>query len=205
MKSVLARPGYRPLPLAVAIAIALAGCAPAPTSAPTAAPPTGTPAPSPTLAATATPAPVGTASPTPVETGPTAVSCSAADLKVSHGLVEGTAGSRYTEVVLVTAIPCALPAWPTFGLRDARGGALVAGTPDGSGFVTLSPNAVYASEARLANWCGPEPAFPLTLELRVGGELVPVTGGSFPDEGDMPPCAAGATPMLTGTAWAPTS
>jgi hypothetical protein len=132
---------------------------------------------------------------------PAAAACTAADLKISHGLVEGTAGSRNTELVLVTGVQCALPLGPVLGIRDANGQALIAGTSEDPGFITVGPGGSYVSEARVANWCGDDPAFPLTLELRLGADLVPIEGGSFPDEGDMPPCTATASPILSATPW----
>jgi hypothetical protein len=184
------------------LGLLLGGCGtspspPATTVAPSIAP-TAVASPGGTAAATESPA----ALPTPAASGPATAACSAADLKVSHGLVEGTAGSRDTEVVLVTAARCVLPAWPTFGLRDAAGRGLVAGAPGGSGEAVIAPGGSYASEVQFSNWCGAEQTDPLTLVLQVGGESIAVTGGPFPEEGDMPPCTATGLPMLSGTAWA---
>ncbi|HSL97516.1 MAG TPA: hypothetical protein VK831_02995 [Candidatus Deferrimicrobiaceae bacterium] len=182
----------------------VAACAPAPTAAPVSVAPA-----SPT-AATATgspePAATGSAAPSPGDTGPGVAACSAADLKASHGLVEGTAGSRETEVVLVTAVRCAVPAWPTFGLRDAGDSeAPVLAAAGGSGQIVVEPEGSYASAVQLSNWCGPEPDWPIALELRLDGEAVAVTGGSFPEVGDLPPCSGSGLPTLTATAWSPSS
>ncbi len=131
--------------------------------------------------------------------------CTAADLKASHGLVEGAAGSRLTEVVLVTAVTCSIDAFPVLGLRDATGAAIVGGVAAGSGRIDLSPENAYASSVRFANWCNAEPAFPLELTVRLGSEELAVTGGSFPDEeGGMPPCnGESVPPTLEGGAWTP--
>lgn len=116
--------------------------------------------------------------------------------------MEGAAGSRETEVILVTAVACAVPASPAFGLRDGGGAAVVAGAPGGDGQVVVQPGSTYVSDVRFANWCAAEPSYPLTLELRLPGETLEVTGGPFPENGDMPPCTDGPTPELIATPWA---
>ncbi|HXG25357.1 MAG TPA: hypothetical protein VNL94_00675 [Candidatus Binatia bacterium] len=142
---------------------------------------------------------------TPQPTLPPAASepCTAADLKASHGLVEGAAGSVLTEVVLVAAVTCSIDAFPLFGLRDANGAALIGGASGGPGRIDVSPDASYTSGVRLANWCQPEPAFPLELVIRIGSDELVVTGGSFPEEAaGMPPCSGeSSAPLLEGSAW----
>jgi len=110
------------------------------------------------------------------------------DLKASHGLVEGGAGSRFTTVVLVAAAACSVDLYPAFGLKDGGGAVLVNAVAGGPGRIELDPNLSYQSNVRLANWCADDPDFPLRFELLVGGEEIKVTGGSFPEEGDLPPC-----------------
>ena len=187
--------------IAVALlTVALAACTTAaPTATPTAVP---VPTPSPTAAPTL-PASTPTLAPTPAATvvaGDPA--CTPADLKASHGLVEGAAGSRLTEVILVSAIACSVDAFPALGLRDASGDALVGAASSGPGRIELGPGAAYSSNVRLANWCAPEPAFPLQLEIIIGGDELAVTGTSFPEEGDLPPCNGTGGPILEATAWA---
>ena len=63
---------------------------------------------------------------------------------------------------------------------------------------TRKPGGVYNTVVRLANWCTPEPAFPVTLELRLGPEELTVTGGSFPEGDSMPPCLRRRHPDLRG-------
>jgi hypothetical protein len=185
----------------------LAACGtPTPSVAPLA---TILPTTAPVSIAPMTAAPV-TAAPTvpPPTTAPTTAgtpACTAADLKATHGLVEGAAGSRLTEVVLVTSVACSVEATPTLGLRDASGTAIVGGVATGAGRLDLSPELAYASNVRFANWCNPEPEFPLELTIRLGGEELPVGGGSFPDEeSGMPPCnGESVPPTLEGGAWTP--
>jgi hypothetical protein len=108
-------------------------------------------------------------------------------------------------VVLVTAVACSIDTFPTLGIRDAGGAAIVGGTAGGTGRMDLSPDGSYTSEVRIANWCAPEPSFPLALELRLGDEELAVTGSSFPEEGNLPPCNGSGAPVLEAGAWTPGS
>lgn len=129
--------------------------------------------------------------------------CLLADLKASHGLVEGAAGSVLTEVVLVSATTCSVDAFPALALRDVTGDALVGAPSAGPGAIDLVAGVAYKSEVRLANWCAPEPEFPVSLEIVMGSEELDVTGTSFPDDGDLPPCNGEGGPVLEGTGWEP--
>jgi hypothetical protein len=174
---------------AVALAALAVGCSPnpAPTAPATSATPTSSP-----LATVPEPTPIGTSAAAP---------CTAADLKASHGLIEGAAGSRLTTVDLVARIACSVDAFPALGLRDADGAILVGAAAGGPGRIDLIGGDAYESNVRVANWCAAEPAFPLALEIIIAGEELQVTGSSFPEEGDLPPCNGGAGPILEGTAW----
>ena len=184
--------------LAGTVALGLVGCSPTPAASPTAAPnPTFTSAP------TMAPSPPPTVPPTAAATAAAGTpACFTADLKASHGLVEGAAGSRLTTVVLVAQVACSIDAYPAFGLRDARGAVLVGATAGGPGRIDLDPDSSYQSDVRLGTWCAPEPAFPVTLQLEIAGQEVAVTGSSFPEAGDMPPCNGGGGPVLEAGAWA---
>src|SRR6185295_2615935 len=139
---------------------------------------------------------------TPVPSAVTGgVACTAADLKASHDLVEGGAGSRFTNVVLVTASKCSIDAHPAMGLRDAHGAVLVGSVAGGAGRINLDPNVSYSSAIRFDNWCNPEPAYPVALVIRIGADEVGVSGSSFPGEGDMPPCNGPGSPTLQAGAW----
>lgn len=188
------------LACAMALSVAILGCSPAPSPPPTVAvtPGATTPPIGPASAPPETLAPL----PTAVDTGTAGTPpCAVADLKASHGLVEGAAGSRLTEVVLVSAATCSIDAYPALGLRDAGGAALLSGPSIGPGGIDLVPGVANVSQVRLSNWCAPEPAFLLTLEIIFEGGELTVTGGSFPDEGDLPPCNGDGGPILEGSAW----
>ena len=108
----------------------------------------------------------------------------------------------FTEVVLVSPVTCSVDAYPVLGLRDAGGHALVGGTVAAAGRLDLVAGTSYSSAVRLANWCLPEPDFPLALAIRLGQAELPVTGGSFPEEDSgMPPCNGEGGPILEGRAW----
>lgn len=188
------------LSFALAISVAVVACGPAPSPRPTVTVTTGASAPpiGPASAPPETLAPL----PTTADTGMAGTPpCEIADLKASHGLVEGAAGSRLTEVVLVSAATCSIDAYPALGLRDADGSALLGGPAMGPGAIDLVPGVPNTSQVRLSNWCAPEPAFPLTLAIIIEGAELPVTGGSFPEEGDLPPCNGEGGPILEGSAW----
>ena len=186
--------------LAGLVALGLVACSATPTAAPTVSP-TVAPTPTPTVSPTETAAPpIETTTPTPsAVTG--GIACTAADLKASHDLVEGAAGSRFTNVVLVTASKCSIDAYPAMGLRDAKGAELVGSAAGGPGRIDLDPNVSYTSAIRFDNWCNPEPAYPVALVIRIGAAEVAVSGSSFPGEGDMPPCNGPGGPTLQAGAW----
>lgn len=184
------------LALAVAVAAVLVACSPSPVITPV-----PTVAPTPTVTPTATVAPPS-AAPTPAATPVAgAPDCEPADLKASHGLVEGAAGSRLTTVVLTSAINCSIDAFPAMGLRDASGASLVGAASSGPGRLDLAAGGVYETNVRLANWCAPDPDFPLALEVVLGADELPVTGTSFPEQGDLPPCSGAGGPILEATQW----
>ncbi len=170
------------------------------------APSTPSLAPTPSAGPPTNPATIAPASlpplPTAADTGSAGTPpCAVADLKASHGLVEGAAGSRLTEIVLVSAATCSIDAYPSLALRDVDGTALLSAPSSGPGGIDLVPGVAHVSQVRLSNWCAPEPDFPLDLEVVIAGAELLVTGGSFPDEGDLPPCNGDGGPILEGSAW----
>jgi Protein of unknown function (DUF4232) len=189
-----------------ALVLLAAACSPTPSLTPTtvptpsAAPPTLVPTATPAHA-TASPAPTPTAA--PAETSSGAAACTPANLKATRGQIEGAAGSRGTVVVLVSDITCSVDAFPALGLRDANGAILVGAASEGPGRINLDAGAAYASLVRIANWCADVPDFPLALEIVLGAGVVSVTGGSFPEEGDLPPCNGATGPILEAGGWAP--
>lgn len=189
----------------LAMVAALAACGPTPS--PSVAPlPTASPivTAAPSIPASVAPSsPASSPSAAPVETAPAgAAQCEPADIKASHGLVEGAAGSSFTTVELVAVGVCSVDLYPAFALIGAHGTVLVGGAAQGSGRIDLVAGESYESNVRLANWCGDDPPFPLNFKLHVGTETEDVTGGSFPEEGDLPPCNGDTQgPILEASAW----
>jgi len=128
--------------------------------------------------------------------------CAATDLKASHGLIEGAAGSRLFDLVLVAGTTCSVDAFPTLGVRDASSAAILGGVAGGTGRVDVSPQTSYSSAVRLSNWCVTDAAFPISLEIRLGSEELAVTGPSI-EETDVPPCNGGGGATLEAGAWTP--
>ena len=170
--------------------------------------PTASPVPAATDTATASPAATISPTPTPATTvapTPTPVAgigiCDVANLKASHGLIDGAAGSLFTDVVLVSDTDCTVDTSPSLGLQDKSGNALVTATPAGAGTIQLTAGDAYTSTVRIANWCGPDPAFPLALVLWIDADKLVVGGGSFPD-GGMPGCIGTGGVRLESNPWA---
>jgi hypothetical protein len=190
--------------LAALLGLGVVACSPTPSAEPSEVPsvaPATQPA---TVVPSALPteSAASTATATPAATGISAAPpCAAADLKASHDLVEGAAGSRLTTVVLVAASTCSVDLFPAMGIRGGDGTQLVGSTSTGSGRIDLHPDVSYSSAVRFANWCGLEPESSLSLVIRVGPDEVPVTGGSYPEPGDMPPCNGGGGPVLEAGQW----
>jgi hypothetical protein len=143
--------------------------------------------------------------PTDTDTGsPGTPPCAVGELKASRGITEADADDRLTEVLLKSAATCSVDAFPTLVLRDSDGRVLVSAEAGGTGGTDLVGGVAYTSQVRLSNWCLGEPAYPATIGIVHGTATLLVTGDSFPDEGDSPPCVHGdADPVLTGTAWQP--
>ena len=97
-----------------------------------------------------------------------------------------------------------MDAFPALGLRDAAGDPLIGGPSSGPGATDLVAGVAYRSDVRLANWCAPEPDFPLSLVVIITGDDLVVTGDAFPEEGDLPPCNGEVGPTLEGTEWTAT-
>ena len=75
----------------------------------------------------------------------------------------------------------------------------------GAGAIDLVGGVAYTSEVRVSNWCV-DAAFPVEIRIAHNGHAIVVTGDSFPDDANLPPCVhQDADPTLSGTAWTPKS
>jgi Domain of unknown function (DUF4232) len=203
--------GRRPVRLLVPLlALLAAACTPTMTSTATFQPVTSTAPPtelaSPSLLASPVPPSPTPGTPAP-SAGPTPTAgltgCAVGDLKASHGIVEGASGARLTSVVLESDTTCTVSAVPNLALIDDSQLVLATSSTPGPQTITLAPGGVYGSDVRFANWCGNDPAYPITLFILIGDRSVAVTGGSFPESNDMPPCLGTDAAELMGTPWTP--
>lgn len=192
----------RGLACAIVLAVGVIACNTAPSGTPVAATPT-TPSLGPTGAVSVA-SPTTSPRETPIATaGVGARSCELDELKASHGLVEAAGDGRVTEIVLVSAGLCSVNLFPSLRLRDATGAEVADSPSAGPGRIDLVADVAYRSQVRLANWCAPDAAFPLTLVLVVADGHIDVTGSSFPDDGELPPCATDGETILEASAWNP--
>lgn len=155
----------------------------------------------------------GTSSPAPSASGPSASAptaspgvgtCDSSDVTFTSEPWGGAAGSRGTTVT-ITLDPgqpaCSLATLVKAQIEDANGTALVSGASmEQGGSVSLEPGGTFAIGIAWSNWCGSDPAAPLTLTLQLDGwpAWVPVsvpTGGGSP----VPPCLGGAGSSLSVT------
>lgn len=146
------------------------------------------------------------ASASPVAT-PGDRACDRSDVTFAAEPWGGAAGSRGTTVTIELAPgrpACILPPSVAVQIHDADGTVLVnsesvvAGGPD-----SLQPGAAFAGGIAWSNWCGSDPAAPVTLAVKMDGWLdwVPVTapaGGLSP----VPPCLGNEPTTLSVTEFA---
>jgi hypothetical protein len=151
---------------------------------------TASPSPSPTPTPTATAAPTPTATPKP--TAPPAPSaCDPAKLAARITLWEGAAGSRIAHVELTNAgsQTCTIRAMDKPQLVDGKGSVLIDGqTPSSTAVVTLAPGDVVTTLVEDSNYCGPNPAPPVSVAfVQSGGGRFVATAVS-PTDTTVPPC-----------------
>jgi len=134
------------------------------------------------LAVTQAPAPaangVGSASssPSPTPSPPPVAGCRAGDFAWSSGPWGGGAGSRGTIVVargVGSLQGCIIRGRATLTLRDANGTLLVTGHT-ALNDVRLTAGMQFEVGVTWSNWCGAEPAQPMSLQLILPGDSTPV-------------------------------
>lgn len=130
--------------------------------------------------------------------------CGNSDVTFSAEPWGGAAGSRGTTVT-ITLSPgqsaCTLATLVMAQIDDADGTALVSGASvEPGGSVSLQPGGTFAIGVAWSNWCGSDPAVPVTLSLKLEGwpfwmPVNPPAGGLNP----VPPCLGGAGSSLSVT------
>jgi hypothetical protein len=178
----------------------IGGLAPTPTPTASAttepsASPSATPSPSPSPSPTASPTPSPTPSPAPtvVPTG----SCDPSKLAARITAWEGAAGHRIADVELTNAgaAKCKIATLDKPQLVDGHGSVLIDGVaPGSSSSLTLAPGEVVKTLVQDANYCGPDPAAPVSVAFVMNG------GGRFvatplsPTDATVPPCNGPGSP-----------
>ena len=176
------------------------------TQVPTSQPATPTPsaaAPSPTEAATESAPSSPSAPPVP---GP----CDPSSLTVRVTGWTGAAGHRIASVELLNAgtAPCQLFALARPQLVDAQGAILIDGAPPGaSEALEIGPGGILTTEVQDSNYCGPEPAQPVTVAfvfpLGLGRVIAAPDSTNSPD--GLPPCngPVGSAGIIEMHPWQP--
>ena len=159
-------------------------------------------------AATASPS-ASAATASPAASAPPGIdSCGADDFAVASDPWGGAAGSRGTTVVLrvvSSTAACDLPAVVTARIADAQGATVVTGASDPVAVARVGPGTQLEVGIAWSNWCEPDPAAPLGLELRLddGGPWMPIAApeGAGPL---VPPCmGSGQATNLSVTGFQP--
>ena len=136
--------------------------------------------------------------------------CGPSDVALSAEPWGGAAGSRGTVVTIALAsagLPCNLPKSAVAEVVDANGKHLVKGaTPTSDGSVVLGPDASFQIGVAWSNWCGSEPAAPMTLFVGFGVQVPAPAGatGSMPATA-VPPCNGDGPSTLSLTDLQPQS
>jgi hypothetical protein len=128
--------------------------------------------------------------------------CDPSDVALTAEAWGGAAGSRGTVLTIALVqgrAACTLPASVLVQIEDANGTALVGnGSVLAGGPVLLEAGATYSSGAAWSNWCGGDPALPVTLAVKFGDwpswapVNVPVNGLS-----PVPPCSGTGPSVLS--------
>jgi hypothetical protein len=153
---------------------------------------------SPTAAASPTPtaAPTRTATTRPTAT-PAPGPCDPANLAARITLWEGAAGSRIAHVELTNAgsSTCTVRAMDRPQLVDGKGSVLIDGQdPSSTATVTVTPGGVLNTLVQASNYCGPDPAPPVSVAfVQSGGGRFVATPFSSTDT-TVPPCNGAGSP-----------
>jgi hypothetical protein len=159
------------------------------------------PSPTPVPTSTPTPVPTPTASPAPI------AACRAGDFAWSADPWGGAAGSRGT-IILARAVAslgrCELQGDATLTLRDANGTLLITGKSAATK-ITVTAGQVFQVGVSWSNWCGAEPAQPISLQVTLPGDTMPVPLVPAADQGlTFKTCNGPGQPsVLSGTAFQP--
>jgi hypothetical protein len=158
--------------------------------------------PTPTAVPTSTPTllPTPTASPAPI------AACRAGDFAWSSDAWGGAMGSRWTTILArgVTSLqPCVIRGEAILTLRDANGTLLLSAHAAATD-VSVSAGKLFQMGVSWSNWCGNDPAQPISLTLVLPGDTLPVPVIPASGSIQVPPCnGAAQSSSLSGTGFQP--
>jgi len=180
--------------------------------------PSSEPSPAPSVEASSGPSvepsagPTATPSPTPTIASNRA--CLSTQLTAEILSWQGAAGNRVADIRVtnVGRLTCILAGRPRVQLRGANGAVLMesSATPNaspsgsGNGVVDVAPGGHAATQVDASNYCGPNPALPVTvaLILPVGAGTVVAKPAPGTDESfAVPPCMGSAASLISMNGW----
>jgi len=109
---------------------------------------------------------------------------------------DGAAGHRIATVELhqIGSTPCAIDPLPQPWLADGGGTPLITGKSGAGAAITIAPGDVLHTLVQVGNYCGPEPAAPVTVAFTDHDATFVATALSRTDVSGVPPCNGTAGP-----------
>jgi hypothetical protein len=152
-------------------------------------------------------APAVAASPTPAVSAVVIGACDPTTLSAKITLWDGAAGNRIAHVELTNGgSTCELPTMAKPQLVDGNGSVLIDGAaPTASGTITIAAGHKFRTLVDVANYCGPDPAAPVSVAFALAdGHRIVATPFS-PTDATVPPCngAPGSAGDIQMHPWAP--
>jgi hypothetical protein len=134
--------------------------------------------------------------PTPTPAAIAVRACTPYDVDAVITAWDGAAGSRIATVELhqIGATPCTVDPLPQPWLADGGGTPLITGTAGAGAPITVAPGEVLNTLVQVGNYCGPEPAAPVTVAFTQNVAVFVATALSPSDLSGVPPCNGEAGP-----------
>lgn len=111
---------------------------------------------------------------------------------------DGAAGSRIATVELhqIGSTPCMVDPLPQPWLADGHGTPLITGKAGAGTPIMIAPGDVLNTLVQVSNYCGAEPAAPVTLAFTQNGAAFVATALSPTDLSGLPPCSGDTAPAV---------
>ena len=153
------------------------------------------------------PAPTATPTSTPTSAG-TTPNCDPTAVEAVITIWEGAAGHRIADVELANIGPvsCLVDTLMRPQLVDGDGSVLINGaSPSPSTLILLDPGDVLSTLVQAGNYCGPDPAPPVSVAFIYGDGDSIVATPLTPTDVTLPPClgASGSAGTIEMQPWAP--